>query len=143
MDVRGRIFATSGVFNNVTINENCDVRGKVYANRIDGDIASMQAFSAQTLRKHDGVYTYVYAGGMNYAVRLVIPNIKVVYYSSPRGSVCNMRIKLNGNILRQHRFSRVSGGMFMKMLFQSIFQRMPASSKLELRLTLWMIEIAQ
>ncbi|HGE8424971.1 TPA: DUF1983 domain-containing protein [Serratia marcescens] len=110
MDVRGRIFATSGVFNNVTINENCDVRGKVYANRIDGDIASMQAFSAQTLRKHDGVYTYVYAGGMNYAVRLVIPNIKVVYYSSPRGSVCNMRIKLNGNILRQHRFSRVSGG---------------------------------
>lgn len=36
--VSGTINANAGVFNNVTINENCDVKGVIYANKIVGDV---------------------------------------------------------------------------------------------------------
>lgn len=39
--VHGAMYATSGTFNNVTIAENCDVKGTIYANKIVGDIVSM------------------------------------------------------------------------------------------------------
>lgn len=39
--VHGVMHATSGSFNNVTIAENCDVKGTIYANKIVGDIVSM------------------------------------------------------------------------------------------------------
>lgn len=39
-NVSGTINATAGVFRNVTISEDCDVRGTIYANKIVGDVVS-------------------------------------------------------------------------------------------------------
>lgn len=39
--IHGTMYATGGTFNNVTINENCNVKGTIYANKIVGDIVSM------------------------------------------------------------------------------------------------------
>lgn len=36
----GTVNANAGTFNNVTINENCDVRGTIYANKIVGDVVA-------------------------------------------------------------------------------------------------------
>lgn len=36
----GTVNAKAGVFNNVTINENCDVKGTIYADKIVGDVVS-------------------------------------------------------------------------------------------------------
>lgn len=40
--VRGTIYADAGVLNNVTINENCVIKGKLTANQIEGDIYAAQ-----------------------------------------------------------------------------------------------------
>ncbi|WP_420915552.1 TipJ family phage tail tip protein [Moellerella wisconsensis] len=37
-EITGEINATSGTFSNVTIDENCDVKGTIYANKIVGDV---------------------------------------------------------------------------------------------------------
>ncbi|MFV8942296.1 TipJ family phage tail tip protein [Moellerella wisconsensis] len=37
-EITGEINATSGTFSNVTIDENCDVRGTIYADKIEGDV---------------------------------------------------------------------------------------------------------
>lgn len=36
----GTVNANAGIFNNVTINENCDVKGTIYANKIVGDVVA-------------------------------------------------------------------------------------------------------
>lgn len=41
----GTVNANAGTFNNVTINENCDVRGTIYANRIVGDVVALRQFA--------------------------------------------------------------------------------------------------
>lgn len=43
ISIRGNIQATSGVLNNVTINENCDIKGTLSAARIVGDICRPQS----------------------------------------------------------------------------------------------------
>ncbi|KLQ14681.1 hypothetical protein ABR35_13880 [Enterobacter cloacae subsp. cloacae] len=43
VSIRGNIQATSGVLNNVTINENCDIKGTLSAARIVGDICRPQS----------------------------------------------------------------------------------------------------
>ena len=37
--------ANAGTFNNVTINENCDVKGTIYANKIVGDVVAIKDYS--------------------------------------------------------------------------------------------------
>ncbi|EEC8627944.1 hypothetical protein M0383_005073, partial [Escherichia coli] len=37
-DISGNVNANSGTLNNVTINENCQIKGKLSANQIEGDI---------------------------------------------------------------------------------------------------------
>ena len=36
--ISGSVNANSGTLNNVTINENCQIKGKLSANQIEGDI---------------------------------------------------------------------------------------------------------
>ncbi|EIV3811533.1 DUF1983 domain-containing protein [Klebsiella aerogenes] len=43
--VRGEVHANSGTFSNVTVNENCTVRGTVYAAKIEGDVTKATAIS--------------------------------------------------------------------------------------------------
>jgi predicted phage tail protein len=47
-----RIYASGGTFNNVTINENCDVRGTIYADKIVGDVVSIKSFPTKTIRSN-------------------------------------------------------------------------------------------
>lgn len=49
-----RIYASGGTFNNVTIAENCDVRGTVYANKIVGDVVAFRSYPSVD----GGVFTY-------------------------------------------------------------------------------------
>ncbi|WP_239505947.1 phage tail tip fiber protein [Enterobacter hormaechei] len=46
--IRGTIFANSGVLNNVTINENCNILGTLSATRIVGDICRPQSTGIQS-----------------------------------------------------------------------------------------------
>ncbi|MDT3546909.1 fibronectin type III domain-containing protein [Cronobacter sakazakii] len=46
--VRGTIFANSGVLNNVTINENCNILGTLSATRIVGDVCRPQSTGIQS-----------------------------------------------------------------------------------------------
>jgi hypothetical protein len=40
----GTVNANAGTFNNVTINDNCDVRGTIYADKIVGDVVAIKYF---------------------------------------------------------------------------------------------------
>ena len=44
----GTVNANAGTFNNVTINESCDVRGTVYANKLVGDVTAITAVANET-----------------------------------------------------------------------------------------------
>lgn len=41
----GTVNANAGTFNNVTINENCDVKGTIYANKIVGDVVAIKNYN--------------------------------------------------------------------------------------------------
>ena len=43
----GTVNANAGTFNNVTINENCDVRGTIYADKIVGDVVAIKPVDLQ------------------------------------------------------------------------------------------------
>ena len=47
-DFTGYVHATSGYFENVTISENCDVRGTIYANKIVGDVVASKLANKST-----------------------------------------------------------------------------------------------
>jgi hypothetical protein len=44
----GTVNANAGTFNNVTINDNCDVRGTIYANKIVGDVVASKLANKST-----------------------------------------------------------------------------------------------
>ena len=44
----GTVNANAGVFNNVTIEETCDVKGTIYASKIVGDVLSAKVVSANS-----------------------------------------------------------------------------------------------
>lgn len=44
-DITGKLKATSGELNNVVINENCDIRGRLHANQIVGNVLSARALT--------------------------------------------------------------------------------------------------
>ncbi len=50
-DISGNVNANSGTLNNVTINENCQIKGKLSANQIEGDIVKTvsKSFPARTV----------------------------------------------------------------------------------------------
>ncbi len=50
-DISGSVNANSGTLNNVTINENCQIKGKLSANQIEGDIVKTvsKSFPARTV----------------------------------------------------------------------------------------------
>ena len=43
-DISGKLKATSGELNNVVINENCQIRGKLTVNQIEGDLLKLYTF---------------------------------------------------------------------------------------------------
>lgn len=69
----GDIRANGGVLNNVTINENCNIKGTLSASRIEGDVATTYYVSEFQIYKDNRQRIITYRGGMPYAVRITIP----------------------------------------------------------------------
>ncbi|MEE4611757.1 phage tail tip protein [Serratia marcescens] len=84
---RGRIDATSGFFNNVIIEENCIVKGTVFADKIEGDITK-----AWYVGKNDKVYI----PPSSFVRQLVIPMVHLINPTTP-GLSGNIGIWVNGN----------------------------------------------
>lgn len=65
----GTVNANAGTFNNVTINENCDVRGTIYADKIVGDVVAAklsnknQTYSITSSTKTRFIYVTVNISG--------------------------------------------------------------------------------
>lgn len=104
----GTVNANAGTFNNVTIAENCNVLGTVYAERIVGDVASSKPaasypVSGSTYDQHK-IATVLIAGAPNNRTF----NIFGLRYGISRnsgytgGSRCWLRLKVNGIIVASH-----------------------------------------
>lgn len=93
--VRGDIYANYGVLNNVTINENCTVKGTVYAENIVGDVVSVGAWG-RILNSgvNDSKHRY-FTGGLPYASVLIVSN-PGLYTGNKPGSGGSVYIKVNG-----------------------------------------------
>lgn len=93
--VRGDIYANYGVLNNVTINENCTVKGTVYAENIVGDVVSVGAWG-RILNSgvNDSKHRY-FTGGLPYESVLVVTN-PGLYTGSKPGSGGKVYINVNG-----------------------------------------------
>lgn len=95
VSVRGEINATSGTFENVTIEESCTVKGTVYAEQIIGDVVSVGAWG-QILNSgvNDSKHRY-FTGGLPYASVLIVSN-PGLYTGDKPGSGGSVYIKVNG-----------------------------------------------
>ncbi|MGP2781268.1 TipJ family phage tail tip protein [Serratia bockelmannii] len=93
--VRGDIYANYGVLNNVTINENCTVKGTVYAENIVGDVVSVGAWGQiQNSGVNDSKHRY-FTGGLPYESVLVVTN-PGLYTGNKPGSGGKVYINVNG-----------------------------------------------
>jgi len=93
--VRGEINATSGTFNNVTIEENCTVKGTVYAEKIIGDVVSAGSWGKiETYGVNDSQHRY-FTGGLPYETILIVPSAALYTGVKPGGSG-SVYIKING-----------------------------------------------
>lgn len=104
----GTVNANAGTMNNITIAENCNVLGTIYANRIVGDVASSKPaasypVSGSTYDPHK-IATVLIAGAPNNRTF----NIFGLRYGISRnsgytgGSRCWLRLKVNGIIVASH-----------------------------------------
>lgn len=110
----GTVNANAGTMNNITIAENCNVLGTVYAERIVGDVASSKPaasypVSGSTYDQHK-IATVLMAGAPNNRTF----NIFGLRYGISRndgyagGSRCWLRLKVNGIIVASHTEFNVS-----------------------------------
>lgn len=95
----GEVNASSGTFRNVTIEENCDVKGTVYANKLIGDVvASKILTNNQTVNvaasDRDRTVTFMgvvsYIGSGNRSANIYVNGISVASYAantSPYGEI--------------------------------------------------------
>lgn len=104
----GTVNANAGTMNNITIAENCNVLGTIYAERIVGDVASSKPaasypVSGSTYDRHK-IATVLIAGAPNNRTF----NIFGLRYGISRsdgytgGSRCWLRLKVNGIIVASH-----------------------------------------
>lgn len=111
--VSGTVNANAGVFNNVTIEENCNVKGTIYANKIVGDV--YKAFSVDITQKtsnpNNSVIT-VYTGtipAQNFARNVEFGG---AYISAGAGAGAEGRFYLNNALLYSFPIFGASGGSF-------------------------------
>ncbi|MED9016763.1 phage tail protein [Escherichia coli] len=110
-DISGSVNANSGTLNNVTINENCQIKGKLSANQIEGDIVKTvgKAFprdSRAPERWPSGTITVRIYDDQPFDRQIVIPAVAFCgakhrqastgneYYSS-----CRLVVKKNGSVI--------------------------------------------
>ncbi|WP_126125468.1 phage attachment tail tip protein J [Escherichia coli] len=105
-DISGSVNANSGTLNNVTINENCQIKGKLSANQIEGDIVKTvgKAFprdSRAPERWPSGTITVRIYGDQPFDRQIVIPAVAFSGAKHEREhtdiySSCRLIVKKNG-----------------------------------------------
>ncbi|WP_338914707.1 phage tail protein [Escherichia coli] len=106
-DISGSVNANSGTLNNVTINENCQIKGKLSANQIEGDIVKTVSKSfPRTSTYASGTITVTISDDQKFDRQVMIPALlfkgsrKENYGSNNQQSyvysVCRLQVTKNG-----------------------------------------------
>ncbi|HFU2196613.1 TPA: DUF1983 domain-containing protein, partial [Escherichia coli] len=108
-DISGNVNANSGTLNNVTINQNCRIMGKLSANQIEGDIVKTvgKAFprdSRAPERWPSGTITVRVYDDQPFDRQIVIPAVAFSGAKHGRGdnetySSCRLVVKKNGSVI--------------------------------------------
>ncbi|MEZ2506654.1 DUF1983 domain-containing protein, partial [Escherichia coli] len=108
-DISGSVNANAGTLNNVTINENCQIKGKLSANQIEGDIVKTvgKAFprdSRAPERWPSGTITVRIYDDQPFDRQIVIPAVAFSGAKHGRGdkesySSCRLVVKKNGSVI--------------------------------------------
>ncbi|MCP3501219.1 DUF3672 domain-containing protein, partial [Escherichia coli] len=106
-DISGSVNANSGTLNNVTINENCQIKGKLSANQIEGDIVKTVSKSfPRTSSYASGTITVTISDDQKFDRQVMIPALlfkgsRQENYGSNNQqsyvySVCRLQVTKNG-----------------------------------------------
>ncbi|WP_044705198.1 phage attachment tail tip protein J [Escherichia coli] len=106
-DISGSVNANSGTLNNVTINENCQIKGKLSANQIEGDIVKTVSKSFPRTNSYaSGTITVRISDDQNFDRQVMIPpvlfrggkheNFNSNNQQSYWYSTCRLRVTRNG-----------------------------------------------
>ncbi len=106
-DISGSVNANSGTLNNVTINENCQIKGKLSANQIEGDIVKTVSKSFPRTNSYaSGTITVRISDDQKFDRQVMIPpvlfrggkheNFNNNNQQSYWYSTCRLRVTLNG-----------------------------------------------
>ncbi|EFJ3710066.1 DUF1983 domain-containing protein, partial [Escherichia coli] len=75
-DISGSVNANSGTLNNVTINENCQIKGKLSANQIEGDIVKTVSKSFPRTNSYaSGTITVIISDDQKFDRQVMIPPV--------------------------------------------------------------------
>ncbi|ELO7511895.1 host specificity protein J [Escherichia coli] len=109
-DISGAITANTGTLNNVTINENCVIRGKLSANQIEGDLVKTvgKAFPRNNSYASGSITVTVY-DDQGFDRQIIIPPVlfrgtKHQNFNSPNQqsywySTCQLQVLNNGRVI--------------------------------------------
>ncbi|ELP2911817.1 host specificity protein J [Escherichia coli O128] len=109
-DISGAISANTGTLNNVTINENCVIRGKLSANQIEGDLVKTvgKAFPRNNSYASGSITVTVY-DDQGFDRQIIIPPVlfrgtKHQNFNSPNQqsywySTCQLQVLNNGRVI--------------------------------------------
>ncbi|WP_097466009.1 phage tail tip domain-containing protein, partial [Escherichia coli] len=106
-DISGSVNANAGTLNNVTINENCQIKGKLSANQIEGDIVKTVSKSFPRTNSYaSGTITVRISDDQKFDRQVMIPpvlfrggkheNFNSNNQQSYWYSTCRLRVTLNG-----------------------------------------------
>ncbi|HHR0211853.1 TPA: phage tail tip protein, partial [Escherichia coli] len=106
-DISGNVNANSGMLNNVTINENCQIKGKLSANQIEGDIVKTVSKSFPRTNSYaSGTITVRISDDQKFDRQVMIPpvlfrggkheNFNSNNQQSYWYSTCRLRVTRNG-----------------------------------------------
>lgn len=107
LDISGNVNANSGTLNNVTINENCQIKGKLSANQIEGDIVKTVSKSFPRTNSYaSGTITVRISDDQKFDRQVMIPpvlfrggkheNFNSNNQQSYWYSTCRLRVTRNG-----------------------------------------------
>lgn len=102
----GTVNANAGVFNNVTIEETCDVKGTIYASKIVGDVLSAKVVSANSTDSAGSGHVVASAsvkGARTHAANLYCLGVTVEVYASggyqPGGNDQDVPATISGRLV--------------------------------------------
>ncbi|HHY9671767.1 TPA: phage tail tip protein, partial [Escherichia coli] len=119
-DISGSVNANSGTLNNVTINENCQIKGKLSANQIEGDIVKTVSKSfPRTSTYSSGTITVRISDDQKFDRQVMIPpvlfrggkheNFNSNNQQSYWYSTCRLRVTRNGQEIFNQSTTDVQG----------------------------------